>query len=188
MYYHCSTTAGLTCLLPRKPEHFDKPGGVYLTTALPMALFYGIRHFEYTYGYTKAGQIYFEEYFPNALAELYRGKSASLYLCRPVTVQATKIPNEALSLYPVEIIEERFIPDLMDALLEQERVGTLEIRRYHQLSDAAKAWILRAEAEEIKNRGLLDEPSSPMAQWMRSHYPESWGLAQTRFRQSSPEK
>jgi len=188
MYYHCSPTAGLTCLLPRKPEHFDKADGVYLTTSLPMALFYGIRHFEYTYGYTKAGQIYFEEYFPNALTELYQGKSASVYLCRPITVQTTKIPNEALSLHPVETLEERFIPDLMDALLEQERVGALEIRRYYQLSDATKAWILRAEAEEIKNRGLLDKPFSPMAQWMRSHYPKSWELAQTRFRQSSPEK
>ena len=46
-----------------------------------MALFYGIRHFEYTYGYTRAGELYYMEQFPGALAELYGGKSASLYLC-----------------------------------------------------------------------------------------------------------
>ena len=179
MYYHCSPTPGLTILQPRTPEHFQKPGGVYLTTSLPMALFYGIRHFEYTYGYTKAGQLYFEEYFPNALAELYRGKSASLYLCEPTAVEATRIPNEAVSRKPVRILDERRIPDLLEALLDQERQSALQIVRHHQLSDAAKEWILREEADEIRNRRLLDDPSSPMAQWMRSHYPESWELART---------
>ena len=177
MYYHCSPVRGLTVLQPNKPRHFDKPGGVYLTTSLPMALFYGIRHFEYTYGYTKTGQIYFDEYFPNALEELYRGKAASLYLCRPQAVETTKIPNEAISAQPVEVLEERFIPDLMEALLEQERTGALVIRRHHQLSDAELAWILQAEADEIKTRGLLDTPDAPMAQWMKAHYPKSWELA-----------
>ena len=142
-----------------------------------MALFYGIRHFEYTYGYTKTGQIYFEEYFPNALAELYQGKSASLYLCEPTVVETTRIPNEAVSREPVRILEEQRIPDLMEALLEQERQGTLKIIRHHQLSDATKAWILQAEAEEIRDRGLLHTPNAPMAQWMQHHYPESWALA-----------
>ena len=179
MYYHCSPTPGLTILQPRTPEHFQKPGGVYLTTSLPMALFYGIRHFEYTYGYTKTGQLYFEECFPDALTELYRGRSASLYLCQPRGAETTKIPNEAVSYEPVPVLDERRVPDLLDALLEQEQQGALKIVRHHQLTDAAKAWILQAEADEIKARGLLDDPNSPMAQWMRSHYPESWELART---------
>lgn len=51
-----------------------------MTSSLPMALMYGIRNFEYSYGYTKDGKIYYEEYFPNALKELYKGKHASLLL------------------------------------------------------------------------------------------------------------
>ena len=96
-YYHCSPTSGLTVLQPRKPESFDKPARVYMTTLLPMALMYGVRNYEYTYGYTKEGQIYLDEYFPNALEELYRGKPASLYLCDPESVETTRIPNEAVS-------------------------------------------------------------------------------------------
>lgn len=111
------------------------------------------------------------------MAELYRGKSASLYLCEPTTVEATRIPNEAVSREPVRILEERRIPDLMEALLEQERQSALQIVRHYQLSDAAREWILREEADEIRNRRLLDDPSSPIAQWMQSHYPKSWLLA-----------
>ena len=51
-----------------------------MTKSLPMALFYGIRNFEYAYGYRKTGQIYFAEYFPDALETLYAVKTASLYL------------------------------------------------------------------------------------------------------------
>lgn len=176
-YYHCSPVSGLTCLEPRKPEHFSKPPRVYLTTSMPMALFYGIRHFEYTYGYTKAGQLYFEEYFPNALEELYGGKRASLYLCRPEAVETTQIPNEAVSSLPVPVGEEYAIPDLLEALLVQEREGALCIRRYAQLTAERLDWIRNAEAEEIQNRNLLHQ-SSPMAQWMQAHYPASWQLAQ----------
>ena len=177
MYYHCSPTAGLTLLQPNAPKHFDKPSGVYLTTCLPMALLYGIRHFEYTYGYTKSEQIYYAEYFPNALETLYRGRSASLYLCRPGNVEHTKIPNEAVSYAPVEVVEERPIPDLLEALHEQARQKAITIYTYDQLSDAFRRSIIEEETAEIKRRGLLNTPSSPMAQWMRSHYPESWQLA-----------
>ena len=71
-YYHCSPTEGLTVLEPRKPESFEKPTRVYLTTLLPMALMYTVRNYEYSYGYTKEGQIYFDEYFPNDLEIFYR--------------------------------------------------------------------------------------------------------------------
>lgn len=176
MYYHCSPTGGLTVLEPRKPELFEKPARVYLTKSLPMALFYGIRHFEYTYGYTGSGQIYFEEYFPQALEELYKGKSASLYLCQPKAVEPTRIPNEIVSSEPVTVLEERRIPDLLDALLEQEQTGALHIRRYHTLTQKDLDWIRHAEAEEIRRRGLL-HTDTPMARWMQAHYPESWALA-----------
>ena len=92
-YYHCSPISGLKVLSPTTPEYFEKSAGVYMTTSLPMALMYSIRNFEYSYGYTKEGHIYFEEYFPNALMYLYCGKRASLYLCNPNDITLTKIPT-----------------------------------------------------------------------------------------------
>ncbi|MDO5154028.1 MAG: hypothetical protein Q4D50_11830 [Eubacteriales bacterium] len=176
-YYHCSPRAGLTVLEPRKPECFEKTRGVYMTTSLPMALMYGVRNFEYSYGYTRDGQIYYEEYFPDALRYLYRGKSASLYLCAPGSVRATKIPNEVVADARVTVIGETAIPDVYEALLEQEKTGALVIRRYDGLSDEMREWIRKTEADIIREKGLL-RADGPMAQYFRCHYPESWALAE----------
>lgn len=176
-YYHCSPTAGLTILEPRKPEAFEKPSRVYMTTSLPMALMYGVRNFEYTYGYTREGQIYFEEYFPNALEILYRGKHASLYLCAPEQVETTNIPNEAVCAAAVPIVGEVVIPDVWEALLEQQRLGALVIRRYEELSPRMLAWIRDAEAKEIRKRNLL-HTGGAMAEYMKRHYPESWAMVE----------
>ena len=174
-YYHCSPTRGITVLEPGKPEFQEKPARVYLTTLLPMALMYCIPNYEYTYGYTRDGQIYYEEYFPDALEALYRGKSASLYICAPETVESTQIPNEAISEKSVLVMEEVFIPDACEALLEQERMGSLVIRRYHELSEGVRNWVLRVEADGIRNSNLLNSPG-PMADYYREHYPESWAM------------
>ena len=176
-YYHCSPTAGITVLEPRKPETFDKPARVYLTTLLPMALLYSIRNYEYTYGYTKEGQIYLDEYFPNALEELYRGKSASLYICAPESVKPTEIPNEAVSERAVPVVKEITIPDVCEALLEQERLGALVIHRYRELQPNILDWIRRAEADCIREKHLLNTPGA-MADYYRRHYPESWAIVE----------
>lgn len=176
-YYHCSPTSGLKRLEPRKPESFDKPARVYLTTLYPMALMYGVRNYEYTYGYTKTGQIYLDEYFPNALETLYRGKSASVYICALQETEATRIPNEAVSEREVEVLEEIHIPDVCEALLEQERLGTLVIHRYGELTDNMLAWVRRVEKETILKQNML-KMDGPMAEYYRTHYPDSWADAE----------
>lgn len=176
-YYHCSPTAGLKVLQPRKPESFDKPARVYMTTLLPMALMYSIQNYEYSYGYTKEGQIYLDEYFPNAMEILYRGKSASLYLCDPAATESTKIPNEAVSAEAVPIISETVIPDACEALLEQEKLGALVIYRYHELSEKKLSWIRKVEADIIREKDMVNK-GGPMADYYRIHYPESWKIAE----------
>jgi hypothetical protein len=175
-YYHCSPPAGLTVLEPRKPKSFNKPAKVYLTTLLPMALMYAVGNYEYSYGYTKEGQIHFDEYFPNALEILYRGKSASLYLCDPESTETTQIPNEAASEKAVPVISETLIPDACEALLEQERLGTLLIRRYHELPEKMLDWIRKVQTQIIQEANLVHTPG-PKADYYREHYPESWALA-----------
>lgn len=176
-YYHCSPTPGLTVLHPGKPSAFNKPTGVYLTTLLPMALMYSVRNYEYTYGYTKDGNIYFEEYFPNALEVLYRGKQASLYTCSPVDVRSTKIPNEVFCKTAVPILKETVIPDACEALLAQERAGNLMIRRYHEMTQRELEWIHRAEADHIRSHNLLAVNGSE-AEYYRTHYPISWSMVE----------
>ena len=81
IYYHASPVGGLQMLEPRKSPYFDKPTQVCLTSLRAMALFYLIRNYEYAYGYTRQGKLYFDDPFPNALKKLYAGKSGWLYTC-----------------------------------------------------------------------------------------------------------
>ena len=172
-YYHCSPVAGLTVLRPGKPKRFDKPARVYMTTLLPMALMYSVQNYEYTYGYNKDGQIHFDEYFPNELEILYRGKQAYLYTCAPEIVESTQIPNEAASPHDVPVLSETVIPDAYEVLLEQERLGALLIRRHHELPERMLEWIRKVEADVIRKHDLLNHPG-PMADYYREHYPQSW--------------
>ena len=180
-YYHCSPTAGLKLLHPQKPAAFDKPARVYLTTLLPMALMYSVRNYEYTYGYDESGQISFTEYFPNALEILYRGQKASLYLCAPGHTETTQIPNEAVCEIAVPVVEEISIPDACEALLEQERAGSLLIHRFETLSPAMLNWIKEVQTDEILQNDLL-HTLEPKADYYRTHYPESWNAAIERSR------
>ncbi len=180
-YYHCSPTAGLTVLNPSKPLYFNKPSRVCLTTSLPMALMYSIHNYEYSYGYTKDGHIFLDEFFPNALEILYRGKKASLYICDPEYTESTDIPNEAISKIPIRIISETVIPDACEALLEQEKLGNLKIFHFNELSDKKRSYILKAEADKILKLDLLNK-SNAMADYYREHYPDSWAIAERKQR------
>ncbi len=175
--YHASPAAGLRVLRPSVTKYFGKPRRVCLTALRPMALFYGVHHFEYTYGYARDGMLCYEEYFPGALEELYRGKSASLYRCRwREGMEATPIPNEYVSGEEVPVEEETPVPDVLEALLEQERLGALRVVRWASLTEKRRRWIAEAEAEVIREKGLL-ERDTPFARYMREKYPESWETA-----------
>ena len=176
--YHGSPTAGLTVLRPSVTEYFGKPRQVCLTASLPMALLYGVRHFEYTYGYTRERKLYYEEYFPGALEEIYRGKAASLYRCAfREDMEATAIPNEYVTPNEVPVLEESPVPDVYEALLEQERLGALRIVRWADMPEKRRAWIIQAELDTILKRGLPGE-DTPFARYMREKYPASWAMAQ----------
>ena len=100
-YYHASPAGGLQVLELRKSPYFDKPTQVCLTSLRAMALFYLIRNYEYAYGYTRQGKLYFDEPFPDALKKLYSGKSGWLYTCEEGNYEKTEIPNEFVSSQPV---------------------------------------------------------------------------------------
>ena len=180
--YHASPTAGLTVLRPSVTAYFGKPKQVCLTARKPMALLYGIRHFEYTYGYARDGGLYYEEYFPGALEELYRGKAASLYRCAwREGMETTQIPNEYVSADEVPVEEEILIPDVYKALLEEERLGTMRVVRWPDVPEKSRQWIVNAEMEVILENKLLGKDTA-MARYMREKYPESWELALARER------
>ena len=126
-------------LEPRKSPYFDKPTQVCLTSLRAMALFYLIRNYEYAYGYTRQGKLYFDEPFPDALKKLYAGKSGWLYICEDGDYKKTEIPNEFVSAQPVRITGAEYIPDAYEAFLREQAAGNILLLDYaHFASDPEK--------------------------------------------------
>lgn len=176
-FYHCSTRPGVKTLKPHISKIFGGEKVIYMTSLLPMALMYGINHFEYTYGYHwidgRPAGIYYSEYFPNALEELYGGERGYLYTCEEGDFLTTEKPNEYISKRPVKTLTETVIEDLYQALIEMEAEGTLEIIRYEDATDKMLSWIRKAETDTILENHLLEEESD-FAVYMKEKYPESW--------------
>lgn len=157
-YYHASPAGGLQVLEPRKSPYFDKPTQVCLTSLRAMALFYLIRNYEYAYGYTRQGKLYFDDPFPDALKKLYAGRSGWLYTCEDGDYKKTEIPNEFVSAQPVRIIGAEYIPDAYEAFLREQAAGNIQLLDYaHFASDPEKfakkrVWLQKAISEEIRKR------------------------------------
>lgn len=98
-------------------------------------------------------------------------------------METTQIPNEYVTARPVPVAEETVVPNVYEALLEQERLGNLRVIRYEERSEESRQWYLRAEADVILEKHLLTE-DSPLARYMREKYPESWALAQRREKET----
>ncbi len=179
-YYHASPTGGLQLLEPRKTLYFDKPTQVCLTSLRAMALFYLIRNYEYAYGYTRQGKLYFDDPFPDALKKLYAGKSGWLYTCAEGDYEKTEIPNEFVSAQPVRIIGAEYIPDAYEAFLREQEAGNILLLGYeHFASDPEKfakkrAWLEKAISEEIRKKAIWKAPDSDCARYYRENYPEIW--------------
>lgn len=77
----------------------------------------------------------------------------------------------------MEIISETVILDTCEALLELERLGTLYIRRYHELPPGTLNWIRQVQPDEIRKGRLLYTPGEK-ADYCRTHYPESWTIVE----------
>lgn len=63
------------------------------------------------------------------------------------------LPNEITSTECVPVLEDVLIPDTYEALLKQERLGTLVIHRYKELSGRIAAYIR-------ENNRIIAKPGS----------------------------
>lgn len=176
--YHGSPKAGLQELQPAASSLADKKERlVYLTSLPTAALFYGVRCFEYTYGYNwkdgVPGGLHYIECFPNALYTLYGGKTGFLYSCEAEGLAATQKPNEYVSSQPVPIARCQEIPDLYEALLEAEQQGRLEIFRYETLSQKMLMRIEQTAIQIVKEQNLR-QADTPFADYMRTRYPKAF--------------
>ena len=173
LFYHGSSTGGLTELRPHMSRHGKC--WLYLTNLETVAAFYTVHCLErpaylFPYGFNKKNELFFTEYYPDAFADMYKGKSGFIYRCRDINPE----PLEAISSYasekPVPVDSVTEIDDIYEWLLEKERQGLLQIRRYDPLYQRKLDWV----AGYIEDLKLLENPESHNARFFRERFPEIW--------------
>lgn len=173
MYYHASPIKGIEILQPRSSNH-DIPL-VYLSRKRENVLVYlsnAIEKyckesgFNYSgkwtkwgpYGFNKDGTQRIEEYYPNALADTYKGVSGYIYAVEAITDSGfqLQIPDAVTSSKPVPVQDCEFIPDAYEAILAAEKAGLITILRYENSSKAQLEWNERTIRKEYEN--AVDQP------------------------------
>lgn len=168
-YYHASPVEGIKTLEPRVSNHnvpliyfSDKRENtlVYLSNAVEkICKEKGFSHegayYKWgPYGFDKEGRFRFEEYYPNALEDTYKGVSGYVYSASeltPYTGLDIMIPNAFITAEPVKVTGCEFVKDALSELLEAEKKGLISVLRYEDFIKTRKDWlikVIKAEYEE----------------------------------------
>ena len=162
-YYHGSPIANLRTLKPAISNH--KKPLVYLSSkrenCLPylanaieqFALEQGIKCDHYqkwaSYGFNKEGKLVIQEYYPDALRELYEGVSGYIYRAESVELEALKdIPDAYVSAQELNIIDYEYIEDAYREIKKLAQEGKLKICRYDDIDKEYLENMIRKEFSE----------------------------------------
>ena len=170
-YYHASQVKDIRVLEPRVSNHdipliyfSDKRENVlvYLSNAVEKVC--KEARFEYNgswykwgpYGFGKDKKLRFEEYYPNALEDTYKGVQGYIYSCKqilPYKELDIKIPNAHITSQRTEVNSCEFVADAYEELLKAEKNGLITILRYDEFigNEKRKEWLHKIIVEDYKN-------------------------------------
>lgn len=168
MYYHASQVGGIKVLEPRVSNH-NVPL-IYFSTKRENVLVYlsnavkkycnetgfvhsGKWHKWASYGFEPDGTLRFDEYYPDALEDTYKGVSGYIYSAENIRVNedSININNAVITSQPVGITDVEFIADAYDEIIKAEEAGLIKIRRYEEMSDKMLEWIGKTIRNEYEN-------------------------------------
>ncbi len=171
MYFHASQIGEIKTLEPRISNHdipliyfSDKRENVlvYLSNAVEKVCkeesfkFNGLWYKWGSYGFEKDGRLRFEEYYPNALEDTYKGVKGYIYSCIQITTYQKfdiNIPNAFISAQKTAVDNCEFIPDAYNEMVNAEANGLITILRYNEFISniKRKEWLEKVIIDEYRN-------------------------------------
>ena len=171
MYFHASQIGKIKTLEPRISNHnipliyfSDKRENVlvYLSNAVEKVCkegrftFDGLWYKWGSYGFEKDGRLRFEEYYPNALEDTYKGIGGYIYSCSkidPYPKMDIKIPNTFITAQKTTVDNCEFIPDAYNEMINAEANGLITILRYNEFISNIKRreWLKKTIIDEYRN-------------------------------------
>lgn len=181
-FYHGSSIKGLKGLLPYVSEH--KKSYIYFAQNPVVALFYTVKAVEkpyswFPYGFNKDGVPVYTEYYPNACADVYKGKKSYIYLCQNLkNVQnPTNINGAYVSEEPVAVVGCTEIDNVYEKMLEYEKDGLLIIKSFQSLTEAQKQNLENIIVDEIRQMKLKEKSENSYSRFLKSRIPKAWEKA-----------
>ena len=186
MYFHASQIGKIKTLEPRISNHnisliyfSDKRENVlvYLSNAVEKVCeegrftFDGLWYKWGSYGFEKDGRLRFEEYYPNALEDTYKGIEGYIYSCSkidPYQKLDIKIPNTFITAQKTTVDNCEFIPDAYNEMINAEANGLITILRYNE-------FISNIKRREWLKKTIIDE------YWNNSAHPDYRFFLESRF-------
>ncbi len=168
MFYHASGVGNIKVLKPRISNHGVPL--VYFSTKRENALVYlsnaiekyckeqgfvhnGVWSKWGPYGFTKDGILQIEEYYPNALADTYKGVSGYIYSCEsiPKCSSTIEIPDAAVSNQPVYTGHCEWIADAFDEIMNAVSKSFIKLVTYEEFARTRMDWLYHVIREEYKD-------------------------------------
>jgi len=175
--YHGSAITGLRELQPfARPDANLPYPCVYLATHQALAALYiWDKPYKWlNFSFAQDGGLVYTESFPGALNEFYGGLAGSIYTCEGEFEydENARIRMAMISRVPVHVAQEERVPNALARILQHEREGLLEVRRYETLTAAQ----LAAE-ERMIFAAAKRERSPAMQAFMQEKFPAIWEQA-----------
>ncbi len=174
MYYHASQTKGIKELVPHISSH-NKPL-IYFSEKRENVLVYLSNAIEKfckensfkcvgawnkwaSYGFDSNGIQIIQEYYPNALEETYKGVSGYIYCVQDIKniTKQGDIPFAYIASDNVKVDNEETIKDAYEAILEEEKKGTIKIVRYEEFIKTKKDWLYKMINKEYLNPDITPD-------------------------------
>lgn len=146
-----------------------------------VAAFYTVHRVErpynwFPYGFDKNNIPVYSEYYPDALADVYKGKRGFIYICDGIS--GIQNPTDINCAYVCEnnarvsdVIE---ISDMYDWFLEREKLGELKINRYENLTQKQKDSFGKIILSEIEENGFKTDSDCSYAKFLKEKFPDIW--------------
>lgn len=83
-------------------------------------------------------------------------------------------PKARLSVRPLPVTNAEYVPDVYGWLLEAERQGRMDIRRYEQFTPEQLAWWHQDILNEAREENIAAAPEHPYARLIRTKFPQLW--------------
>ena len=171
MYFHASQIGKIKTLEPRISNHnipliyfsdIRENVLVYLSNAVEKVCKEGRFTFDDlwykwgSYGFERDGRLRFEEYYPNALEDTYKGIEGYIYSCSkidPYQKLDIKIPNTFITAQKTTVDNCEFIPDAYNEMINAEANGLITILRYNEFISNIKRreWLKKTIIDEYRN-------------------------------------